>query len=245
LSSAGDARHAIGALRATLEVNIGNLPPHYLQPRLSAIHDCHNAVNGKIDSLEYCAAVLTSINWLQFAGVVAGLPGPRERVCQIQDQALVIQARGGQAYTLACILFEQLVSAAKNLTDVLAALLSAMWSMPLRGGEITLKRVCAVARGQRSDHPIIGQFSNLTENDGSWLSVSERLRNESQHRDATSILLSPFRGNPTDPPYLDAMLFPRSTPLQRRLDNLCPWIEGETYDFLVSVCKHIQARPNL
>lgn len=131
-----------------------------------------------------------------------------------------------------------------RLSDAYAVLLNGLWGFGLNRGAINhLSSVTARARQKNKNHGLVGLVDPIIGEDASWWSVASNIRNESQHVDATTILIIPYGRGATDPPYLDSRLFPRANMLSRRLDNFCPWLKDQAFQVVEDMSRVFAAAP--
>ena len=119
------------------------------------------------------------------------------------------------------------------------------WMKFWRKTGINLWSVTARARQKSRNHALVALVDPIIGDDASWLSVASNIRNESQHVDATTILIIPYGRGAADPPYLDGRLFPRANMLSRRLDNFCPWLKDQAFQFVEDVSRVLAGAPVL
>ena len=163
----------------------------------------------------------------------------------IGNGLLSLNLNAEDATSFLFVTFEHLASCTKNMSDVYAVMLNRLWGFGLSRGGMNLSGVTARARQKNRNHGVVALVDPIIGDDASWWSVASNIRNESQHVDATSILIIPYGRGTTDPPYLDSRLFPRANMLSRRLDNFCPWLKDQAGQFVEDMSRVFAAAPVL
>jgi hypothetical protein len=135
-----------------------------------------------------------------------------------------------------------LASSAKNVTDIYAVLLNELWQLALQNRQTTLIRVSDKASQRNNAHPLI-QVVNGLKPPGTWFSVAQDIRNKCQHRDSTSTLISRVGRNAV--PCINENLCPGRSELDRSLENFCPWLADQAYQFMEDVGTALSANPGL
>jgi hypothetical protein len=247
LSDLLQAQRANAALRAALTAHyqaIAPVPPNLIAI-LGAIEDAYNSVKNKLGSMEHCERLIREIDWVRFWNLQNQTPAAGYRFMTIGDGLLSLNLNSEDAMSLLFVTFEHLASCAKNLSDVYAVLLNGLWGFSFSYGSVKLRNVNGRARTQNAHHRVVTLVDPIIGTDDSWWSVASNIRNNSQHVDATSILTLPVGRGATDPPYLDGRLYPRANMLTRRLDNLCPWLKDQAFQFVEDLSGAIAANPTL
>ena len=241
------AEQANAALRAALTAHyqvIAPAPPNLIAI-LGAIEDAYNSVRNKLGSIEHCERLIREIDWARFWDLQNQTPAPGYRLMTIGDGLLSLNLNSEDAMAFLFVTFEHLASCAKNLSDVYAVLLNGLWGFSFSYGSLNLRNLNGRARQQNVRHGVVALVSPIIGTDDSWWSVASNIRNNSQHVDATSILTIPVGRGATDPPYLDGRLYPRANMLTRRLDNLCPWLKDQAFQFVEDLSSAIASNPTL
>lgn len=247
MSDLSQAQGANAALRAALKAHYqGIVPaPPNLIAILGAIEDAYNSVRNKLGSIEHCERLIKEIDWARFLDLQNQTPTVGYHFMTIANGLLSLNLNAEDATSFLFVTFEHLASCAKNVSDVYAVLLNRLWGFGLNRGAINLSGVTARARQKNKNHGLVGLVDPIIGDDASWWSVASNIRNESQHVDATSILIIPYGRGATDPPYLDSRLFPRANMLSRRLDNFCPWLKNQGFQFVEDMSQVLAAAPGL
>lgn len=241
------ARQANEALRAALTAHyqaIAPAPPNLIAI-LGAIEDAYNSVKNKLGSIEHCERLIREIDWARFWDLQNQTPAEGYRFMAIGDGLLSLNLKAEDAMSFLFVTFEHLASCTKNLSDVYAVSLNVLWGFGLNRGAINLPSVTGRTRKRNAHHAVVALVDPIIGNDASWSSVASNIRNDSQHVDATSILTVPVGRGATDPPYLDSRLFPRAIMLSRRLDNFCPWLKDQAFQFVEDMSCVFAAAPIL
>lgn len=238
---------ANAALRAALTAHYqANRPaPPNLGTILGAIEDGYNSVGNKLGSIEHCERLIREIDWARFLDLQSQTPASGYRFMTIDNGLLSLNLNAEDATSFLFVTFEHFASCAKNVSDVYAVLLNRLWGFGLNRGAINLPKINSHARLKNRTHGVVALLDPIIGNDASWWSVASNIRNEIQHVDATSILIIPYGRGTTDPPYLDGRLFPRANMLSRRLDNFCPWLKDQAYQFVEDISRVFAAAPVL
>jgi hypothetical protein len=246
LSDLLQAQQANAALRAALTTFYNGVAPAPANQIaiLGLIEDTYNSVKNKLGSMEHCEQLIREIDWARFWDLQNQTPAAGYHFMTIADGLLSLNLKAEDANSFLFVTFEHLASCAKNISDVYAILLNGLWGFGLSRGAINLRSVNALARRKNSGHAVVTLVEPIIGDDASWWWVASNIRNESQHVDATTILTIPV-GRATDPPYLDGRLFPRANMLTRRLDNLCPWLKNQAFQFVEDTSAAIAATPVL
>ena len=245
LSDVLQAERANATLRATLTAHYRAIPPPNLLAILGTIEDAYNSVRNKLGSIEHCERLIREIDWTRFLDLQNQIPTVGYHFMTIGGGLLSLNLNADDARSFLFVTFEHLASCIKNISDVYGVLLNGLWGFGLNRGAINLSSVTARARQKDKNHGVITLVDPLIGDDASWWSVASNIRNETQHVDATSILIIPYGRGATDPPYLDGRLFPRANMLSRRLDNLCPWLKDQAFQFVEDLSTAIAANPAL
>ena len=241
------AQQANAALRAALTAHfqaIAPVPPNSIAI-LGAIEDAYNSVINKLGSIEHCERLIKEIDWARFLDLQNKTPAVGYRFMTIGNGLLSLNLNAEDATSFLFVTFEHLASCTKNISDVYAVLLNGLWGFGLNRGAINLSSVTARARQKNKNHGVLALVDPIIGDDASWWSVASNIRNESQHVDATSILIIPYGRGAIDPPYLDSRLFPRANMLLRRLDNFCPWLKDQAFQFVEDMSRVFAAAPIL
>jgi hypothetical protein len=209
----------------------------------TALENCCHSVRSKIDSLEFCLRLLSTIEWDQFwTGLTPSLPLGLS-VSRVESGIFVIHLTTKDARTLLFILVEYVASSAKNITDVLASLLNDLWTLQLSVPQTNLGNAYRAIRKRNSAHPLVTVCAPLVTGGTSWLAISKEVRNQSQHRDATQMLKSDL-GRPIAP-YLSRDILPAIDEAERSLDVFCPKLVDRVYQFIEDVSSALCALPRL
>ena len=241
------AERANAALRAALTAfyrAIVPAPPNLIAI-LGVIEDAYNSVRNKLGSIEHCERLINEIDWARFLDLQNQAPAVGYHIMTIGNGLLSLNLNADDARSFLFVQFEHLASCAKNISDVYAVLLNGLWGFGLSRGAINLSSVTAPARQKTKNHGVVALVDPIIGDDASWWSVASNIRNESQHVDATSILIIPYGRGAADPPYLDSRLFPRANMLSRRLDNFCPWLKNQAFQFVEDLSRVFAAAPVL
>lgn len=241
------AQQANGGLRLALRTYYQGVTPTptNLTAILGSIEDAYNSVKNKLGSMEHCERLIREIDWARFWNLQNQTPAAGYRSMTIGDGLLSLNLNSEDAMSFLFVNFEHLVSCAKNLSDVYAVLLNGLWGFTFSYGSLNLRNVNGRARQQNAHHRVVTLVDPVIGTDDSWWSVASNIRNNSQHVDATSILTIPVGRGATDAPYLDGRLYPRANMLTRRLDNLCPWLKDQAFQFVEDLSGAIAANPTL
>jgi hypothetical protein len=241
------AQQANAALRVALTGHYQGVAPSpaNLAAILGSIEDGYNSVKNKLGSIEHCERLIREIDWARFWDLQNQTPAEGYRFMTIGDGLLSLNLKAEDAMSFLFVTFEHLASCTKNLSDVYAVLLNVLWGFGLNRGAISLPSVTGRTRRRNTHHAVVTLVDPIIGNDASWLSVASNVRNDSQHVDATSILTVPVGRGATDPPYLDSRLFPRANMLSRRLDNFCPWLKDQAFQFVEDMIRVVSMAPHL
>ena len=247
LSDVAHAQQANAALRAALRAHFEGLapPPANLGDLLSSVESCYNSLKNKIDSVEHCERLLQGIDWPAFWKLQDQDPPQNYPFMTIADGLLSINLNSENGLSFLFVTFEHFARCIKNLSDVYSVLLNDLWMLGLSGAAINLRNVGTRVRQRNAQHGVIGLVDPILGNDASWWWAASNIRNDSQHLDATSILTIPVGRGSTDPPYLDSRLFPRANMFARRVDQFCPWIKDQAFQFVESISQILANSPNL
>jgi hypothetical protein len=247
LSDLVRAQQANVALRTALRAHFQAVAPvpANLTAILSSVEDGYNSLKNKIDSLEHCERLIRAIEWAGFWDLQNQTPAPDYQFMTIANGLLSINFKAEDALSLLFVTFEHFASCAKNLSDVYAAMLNQLWGLGLSGAAINLRNVIGRVRRRNARHGTVALVDPIVGNDASWWWVASNIRNDSQHQDATSILTTPLGRGATDPPYLDSRLFPRANMLARRLDQFCPWLKDQAFQFVEDMSQALSSAPQL
>jgi hypothetical protein len=247
LSDLLQAQQANAALRAALTAHyqaITPAPPNLIAI-LGAIEDAYNSVRNKLGSIEHCERLIKEIDWARFLDLQNETPAVGYHFMTIGNGLLSLNLNADDARSFLFVTFEHFASCTKNISDVYAVLLNGLWGFGLNRGAINLSSVTARARQKNKNHGVVALVDPIIGDDASWWWVASNIRNESQHVDATSTLIIPYGRGATDPPYLDSRLFPRANMLSRRLDNFCPWLKDQAFQFVEDMSRVFAAAPVL
>jgi hypothetical protein len=239
---------ANAALRVALRAHYQGVAPApaNLLAVLDSIEDAYNSVKNKLGSIEHCERLIKGIEWAKFWDLQNQTPAQNQTpVVDFRDGLLSLNLNADDAMSFLFVNFEHFASCAKNLSDVYAILLNELWGFKLRYARLNLRNVNDIAREKNARHKVVALVDPIIKTNDSWLSVAANIRNNSQHVDATSILMLPVGRGTTYPPYLDGRLFPRATIRTRRLDNLCPWLKDQVFQFVEDLSSTIAANPTL
>lgn len=241
------AERANTALRAALTAHYQAIAPapQNLMAILGAIEDAYNSVRNKLGSIEHCERLIKEIDWARFLDLQNQTPTIGYRFMTIGNGLLSLNLNADDARSFVFVTFEHFASCAKNMSDVYAVLINGLWGFGLNRGAISLSSVTARARQKNKNHGVVALVDPIIGDDASWWWVASNIRNESQHVDATSILIIPYGRGTTDPPYLDSRFFPRANMLSRRLDNFCPWLKDQAFQFVEDMSRVFGAAPVL
>ena len=241
------AQQANAALRLALRTYYQGVTPSptNLTAILGSIEDAYNSVKNKLGSMEHCERLIREIDWAKFWDLENQTPAASYQFMRIGDGLLSLNLNSEDAMSFLFVTFEHLASCAKNLSDVYAVLLNGLWGFNFSYGSLNLRNVNGRARRQNAQHYVVTLDDPNIGTDVSWWSVASNKRNNSQHVDATSILIIPVGRGATDPPYLDGRLYPRANMLTRRLDNLCPWLKDQAFQFVEDMSRVFAAAPVL
>jgi len=247
LSDLLQAQRANAALRAALTAHYQAIAPAApnLIAILGAIEDAYNSVRNKLGSIEHCERLIKEIEWARFLDLQNQTPAVGYHFMTIGNGLLSLNLNADDARAFLFVTFEHFASCTKNISDVYAVLLNGLWGFGLNRGAINLSSVTARARQKNKNHGVVALVDPIIGDDASWWSVASNVRNESQHVDATSILIIPYGRGTTDPPFLDSRLFPRANMLSRRLDNFCPWLKDQAFQFVEDMSHVFAAAPIL
>jgi hypothetical protein len=158
---------------------------------------------------------------------------------------MTIRLSADETMSLLFVLLEHLTSCTKNLSDVFAVLLNDFWQLGLSGARVSLRNVNGVARHRNQAHPMVALLDPIFSAQASWLNVASNIRNKSQHRDATAVLVIPVGRNATEAPYIDSDLYPGANTLSRRLDHFCPWLKDQAFQFIEDLSRVLSGSPVL
>jgi len=247
LSDLLQSQRANAALRAALTAHYqatAPAPPNLIAI-LGAIEDAYNSVRNKLGSIEHCERLIKEIDWDRFLDLQNQTPAAGYHIMTIGNGLLSLNLNAEDATSFLFVTFEHLASCTKNMSDVYAVLLNRLWGFGLNRGAINQSSVTARARQKNKNQGVVALVDPIIGDDASWWSVASNIRNESQHVDATSILVIPSGRGATGPPYLDSRLFPRANMLSRRLDNFCPWLKDQAFQFVEDMSRIFAAAPVL
>jgi hypothetical protein len=246
LSSSPLAQQANQDLYAALRAHFQGAAPANLTSLLSPIEDAYNSVKNKINSLEHCERLIRNVKWVDFWALQSQTPPTQQYDFTSVDSGLMtIRLNPDEAMSLLFVLLEHLTSCTKNLGDVFAVLLNDLWQLGLRGAGVNLGSVNNAARHRNQGHPIVTLLDPIFSAQASWLNVASNIRNKSQHRDATTILVIPVGRNATEAPYVDSALYPGANTLSRRLDHFCPWLKDQAFQFVEDLSRVLSGSPVL
>ena len=239
------AEQANAALRAALTAHYQAIAPALpnLIAILGAIEDAYNSVRNKLGSIEHCERLIKEIDWARFWDLQNQTPVTGYRFMAIGEGLLSLNLKAEDAMSFLFVTFEHLASCAKNLSDVYAVLLNELWTLGLRGGAVNLQNVSGVVRRNNSQHALLALIDPMFGNDASWLNIAFNIRSKSQHRDATGILTIPVGRDSTEAPYVESSLFPRANMLSRRLDQFCPWLKDQAFQFVEDISSTLSQAP--
>jgi hypothetical protein len=206
-----------------------------------SVNNWYHSVTKKVESIELSKELVGSDVWVRFGEMAQHLP-PGYNLLEVRDGFLRVNLNAKNANTFLLSTVEHLVSSAKNVTDVYAVLLNELWQLNLRGNNRNLERVANEARQRNNAHPLLPVADALRPQD-TWFTVANNVRNACQHRDSTGILISRVGRNAA--PCIDRDLCPSKNDLDRSLNNFCPWLADQAYQFIEAAGAALSANPQL